>query len=305
MDLVIVGTIGLDDVKTPFGKVRGVLGGAGVYASAAASYFSKPGLISIKGKDLPDEKLAICGADLKGVKSDGKTFRWSGSYEFDMNEAKTLKTELNSLAGFEPKVPAEYQEAKFLLLGNIDPNIQLKIINQMKSHPSSAKATDGRPFIMLDTMNYWIDNQKEKLLEVIKKSDFIVMNEGEARQLTGHTNLVKAGRELIALGPKYVAIKKGEHGALLSSDGYFFSAPSYPLEELVDPTGAGDSFAGGTIGYLAKTGDLSEPNIRKAIIYGSAVASFCAESFSLDYKKKISLKDIEERYEIFRKIRAF
>lgn len=296
MNLVITGTIGLDSVETPFGKVVDALGGSGVYACSAASYFVRPGLVSIVGEDVGHNKLTeLKGIDVKGVEKKGSTFRWSGSYEYDMNEAKTLKTELNSLADFDPVLPQDYKSAGFLYLGNTDPSIQLKIISQMKN----------RPFMMLDTMNYWISTKKEELTKVIKKVDMIVINEGEARQFCETPNLIKAGRALLELGPKYVAIKKGEHGALLFSFNSYFSAPGYPLEDLKDPTGAGDSFAGGTIGYLAKTKDVSEGNIRKAIIYGSAVASFCAESFSLDYKKNIKIKDVEERYAVFQKIRQF
>ena len=324
MNLVIVGSIGLDDIKTPFGKVEGVLGGSAVYAASAASYFIKPGLISIKGNDLPDEKLRICGADLKGLQSHEKTFRWSGCYEFDMNEAKTLDTTLNSLANFRPQVPKEYLKSKYVLLGNMDPEVQLEVINQIKNgrHCKVAKGNCGNPleskiassqtsrndrdvFIITDTMNYWIASKKDKLLEVLSNTHFAILNEGEARQLTGNPNLIKAGKQLLDLGPKYVAIKKGEHGALLFSNNEIFSAPSYPLEDLVDPTGAGDSFAGGAAGYLSKTNDTSWDNIKKAIIYGSSIASFCAESFSLDYKKRVSIKNIEERNEIFRKIREF
>ncbi|MFA4995822.1 MAG: PfkB family carbohydrate kinase [Patescibacteria group bacterium] len=298
MNLVIIGTIGLDDVETPFGKVVSALGGSGVYSSIAASFFTNPGLISVMGDDIPKEYINLLGKrkiDITGVKKTGKTFHWSGFYEFDMNEAKTLKTELNSLADFKPSIPDNYKEAKFLFLANIDPDLQLEVLSQM----------NNKPFVVTDTMNYWIESKKNSLLEVIKKTDLFVLNEGEARQLFNTPNLIKAGRQALKMGAKYIVIKKGEHGALLFSDDKYFSAPGYPLEEVKDPTGAGDSFAGGLVGYLSQTGDISETNIRKAIIYGSTIASFCAEDFSLNYLKNISNKEIEERYGIFEQIRKF
>ncbi len=298
INLVVIGTIGLDDIKTPFGKVKSALGGSGVYSAVAASFFAKSGLISVAGTDVPAEYMELLekrGIDLSGVTKVGKTFRWSGFYEFDMNEAKTLKTELNSLAGFKPEVPDDYKKSKFVFLANIDPDLQLEVLAGM----------EDKPFVVLDTMNYWITSKKNSLLKVIAKTDLFILNEGEARQLFETPNLIQAGKMALKLGPKYVIIKKGEHGALLFSDGKYFSAPGYPLEEVKDPTGAGDSFAGGLIGYLSKTGDISEKNIRKAVIYGSTIASFCAENFSLDYLKNISNEKIEERYGIFQKIREF
>lgn len=305
MNLVIMGTIGLDDIRTPFGEVRSALGGSGVYASCAASFFAESGLVSVMGDDVPKEYLNLLEkrrVDLSGVAKVGKTFRWSGFYEFDMNEAKTLKTELNSLAGFEPKVPDNYKKAKFVFLANIDPDLQLEVLSSMKESP----------FVVLDTMNYWITSKKESLLEVIKKTNLFILNEGEARQLFETPNLIQAGKMALNLGPKYVIIKKGEHGALLFSDSKYFSAPGYPLEEVKDPTGAGDSFAGGLVGYLAsqqvsRSADqqVSFEEIRKAVIYGSTIASFCAENFSLDYLKNINNEKIEERYDIFKQIREF
>jgi len=277
VELVVVGTIGLDDIETPFGKVESVLGGSGVYASKASSFFTKTGLVSIVGKDMPEKGLAVINeVDLSGVEQSEKTFRWSGYYEFDMNEAKTKKTELNSLTEFKPKLPDNFKKAKYLFLGNIDPALQIEVLDQM----------ENSPFILLDTMNYWIDTKKEDLLKVIERVDVLVINEGEARQLFGTPNLIKAGKMILESGPKFGIIKKGEHGALLFSKEGFFSAPGYPLEVVKDPTGAGDSFAGGLIGYLAKTGDNSEKNMRKAIVYGSTIASFCAENFSLKYCDK-------------------
>ncbi len=298
MNLLIAGTIGLDDIKTPFGKVESVLGGSSIYASLAASFFGPCGLISIAGQDLPSGSTTMLqkrGIDLKGLEMSDKTFRWSGSYEFDMNEAKTLKTELNSLQGFNPKLPENYQQCKAVLLGNIDPIVQLKILDQVK----------GDPFLVTDTMNYWIESQPKQLRKVLARSDVVVINEGEARQLFNTPNLIVAGRELLALGPKYGIVKKGEHGALLFSEHKYFSAPGYPLAELKDPTGCGDSFAGGLIGYLTKTNDFSESNLRRAIIYGSIVASFCAEEFGTGYINNIKLNDIKERYDAIKEICKF
>jgi len=298
INLIIAGTIGLDDVETPFGRVRGVLGGSGVYSAVAASFFAKCGLISIAGTDLSEtyrNLLIRKGINLEGVVYHGKTFRWSGSYKFDMNEAQTLKTELNSLVSFNPSLPEKYKQADYLLLANIDPSHQLKILSQMKASS----------FVAVDTMNYWINSKKAELLKVFRKADLIVINEGEARALFDTPNLIKAGKRILALGPAYVAIKKGEHGALLFSKNSFFSAPGYPLEEVKDPTGAGDSFAGGLMGYLSKTGNTAESNIRKAVIYGSAIASCCAEEFSLEYSKNITLRNIKERFHVCNQIRKF
>lgn len=298
MDLVITGTVGLDDVKTPFGEVKKALGGSGIYASAAASFFAKPGLVSIMGTDMPRDHLNLLKKrkiDLSGVEVTGETFAWSGFYEYDMNEAKTLKTDLNSLLKINPALTAQHKDAQFIFLANIDPAVQLEVLNQ----------ANKEAFVVVDTMNYWISSKKEMFLKVLNRADIIVMNEGEARQLFNTPNLIIAGKKLLKLGPKFAIIKKGEHGALLFSKDKFFSAPGYPLEAVNDPTGAGDSFAGGLIGYLAKTNDLSEKNIRKAVIYGSVIASFCAEDFSLNYLNNINIKLIKERYNALKEIRRF
>jgi len=319
-NLLITGSIGLDDIKTPFGEVKSTLGGSGVYASLAASYFAGPQLVSIAGRDFSGKDLDYLKSrqiDLENVEFSGKTFRWQGQYEFDMNEAKTIKTELNSLANFKPKLNQAAKECRHLLLGNSDPTIQISIINQLS----------GDPFIVLDTMNYWIESKREELTEVIKKVDLVVVNDGEARQLFKTVNLIQAGRRLLEIGAKYAIIKKGEHGALLFSNQDFFSAPGYPLAEVVDPTGCGDSFAGGLIGYLASrpvsiagkrvstsasqlvneggSNQIGFEQIKKAVIYGSAIASFCAEYFGSGYVNKVGSKDIEERYAFFKKIGRF
>lgn len=298
VDLVIVGTIGLDDVETPFGKVKSALGGSAAYAGAAASFFARPGLVSIIGSDLPKRYLGLLQKrkiDISCLEKSKKNFRWSGSYEYDMSEAKTLKTDLNSLAEFDPKLNDNFAETKFLFLANIDPSLQLAVINQ----------TRKTPFIVLDTMNYWIESNRAGLIAAIKKANLVVINEGEARQLFGTPNLISAGKSLTKLGPNFAVIKKGEHGALLFSKNEFFSAPGYPLEKVKDPTGAGDSFAGGLIGYLAKLGKTDPLSVRRAVIYGSSVASFCAEDFSLSYLNKITIKDLKERYYAFKEIRRF
>jgi len=298
IDLVIVGTIGLDDIKTPFGEVKEVLGGSAVYAGLSAALFAKPALVSIIGSDLPPKYLALMkkgGLDIEGISRDKKTFRWSGLYEFDMSEAETLKTELNALAKFNPDVPKKYRRAKFLFLANTDPTVQLKTLNQMENHP----------LVLTDTMNYWIKHKRKILEKVIARSDIVLLNDGEARQFAGDFNLVKAAKKVLNLGAKHVIVKKGEHGALLFSPKSHFSAPGYPLEQLKDPTGAGDSFAGTLIGYLAKTKTVSERRIRQGIIYASAVASFVVEEFSVDALLKINRQKLKERYEIFKEIRKF
>ena len=298
VNLVIFGTVALDSLETPFGKANNVLGGSASYASIAASFFSKPGILSIIGKDFPKEHIDFFnkkGIDTSGIIIGDKTFRWQGYYEYDMNEAKTLRTELNSLESYKVKVPESYKNAKYLFLGNMDPELQLDVINAVKNPD----------LVVMDTMNFWIQHKKEHLLKAIKKADILVFNDGEARQLFNTPNLVKAANEALKLVSKAVIIKKGEHGALLFSDKKHFSAPSYPLENIKDPTGCGDSFGGALAGYLAKTRDLTEKNLRKAVVYGSVVASFNAEDFSIGRLKQITSKDLEKRYNEFKEIREF
>jgi sugar/nucleoside kinase (ribokinase family) len=298
VDLTIVGSVALDTIKTPFGEAKSVLGGAATYSSYAASFFCKPGIVAVVGDDFPPAHLDLLKGrdiDLSGVTIGGKTFRWEGSYEYDMAEAKTLKTELGSFAGFKPKVPESFKEAKYVFLANIDPELQLSVLQQIRKPR----------LVALDTMNLWIQNKKEQLLNVLRRVDVLLINEAEARQLFATPSLVKAAKAALKLGLKAVIIKKGEHGALLFTDGKYFSAPGYPLEDVVDPTGAGDSFAGAVMGYIAKTGDISEKNIRKAIIYGSVIASFNAEAFSLNRLKTLTMPEIEKRYSEFKEIREF
>ncbi len=300
-DLVIIGTVAFDDVETPFGKVTKALGGSGSYASLAASFFTKPAVLSIVGDDFPKNYLELLqkhGVNTEAIAHSGKTFHWAGSYEYDMNEAKTLKTDLNALADFHPVLSPEHQKAKYLFLANIDPVLQLDVLNQMQH----------KAFVMVDTMNYWISSNRDDLIKVLKRVDAVLLNDAEARQLFDTSNLVVAAQKVLELGPTYVIIKKGEHGALLFSKNSHFSAPSYPLEVVKDPTGAGDSFAGGLIGYLASQGGpdhINEKTVRQGMIYGSAVASMCAEDFSVNYISQVNRQKIEERYAIFQNISQF
>jgi len=289
VDVVIVGTVGLDNIKTPFGSVTDALGGSATHASFAASFFSKTGIISVVGEDF---KLAhefdARNISTKGLQmAKGRTFRWSGYYEYDMHHAHTMETQLNVLESFSPKLPEDYRHVKNLFLANIDPELQLDVLEQMKPRLTLA-----------DTMNFWIEKRREQLIEVIKRVDIFLLNDGEARELMNTTNIVAAGRKLLELGPQAVIIKKGEHGALLLTDSKIFSLPGYPLEIVRDPTGAGDSFAGATIGYLSNN-DSDEDIIRKAMVYGSAVASFNVEDFGVNKLKRITMNDIEARFKEF------
>ena len=297
IDVVICGSVGLDDIKTPFGEVKGALGGSASYSSVAASYFAKPGMVSIVGEDFPKKHLDVFESkeiNLDGLAREGKTFRWQGFYEFDMNDAKTLKTELNSLEHLSATLPDSYADAPFLFLANSDPDVQIAMINKL---PKALK--------VLDTMNFWIKIKRERLAEAMGMVDIVVMNDAEARRFCDEVNLVKAAKQILALGPTYVIIKKGEHGALLFSKDSCFNAPGYPLEALKDPTGAGDSFAGAMIGYLAKERATDEKTLRKAVVYGSTVASFCAEDFSTNKSAHLTQDEIKERYHEFEILREF
>lgn len=297
VDAVILGTIGLDSVETPFGKVEEALGGSATYAAYACSFFAKPGVVSIVGEDFPKHHLSTLDKkmDLDGVQCSGTTFRWQAMYEFDMNEAKTLRTELNCLTELNPFLPQDYRNAKFAFLGNCDPEVQLKVFSQLRAPE----------LVVMDTMNLWITHKKEKLLEIIAKTNVLLLNDGEARQLFGTVNLVKAANAALKLGPTSVIIKKGEHGSLLFTKTSHFSVCGYPLEVVKDPTGCGDCFGGAFTGYLAKTMDTSEKNMRKAVVYGSVIASFNAEDFSLHRLQKLSTSEIEKRYEQMKQMREF
>ena len=292
MSLITVGTMAFDAIETPFGKVDKIVGGSATYVAYAASNFIKPiNQISIIGYDFPSEELDEMkkrGVNIDGVElvSDKKSFFWSGKYHMDMNSRDTLITDLNVLEDFNPIVPDSYQDSEFLMLGNLMPKLQLSVIKQMKVRPK---------LIVMDTMNFWMDIALEDLKIVLKEVDVLLVNDAEARQLSGEVSLVKAARKIMEMGPRFLIIKKGEHGALLFHENHVFFAPALPLEEVFDPTGAGDTFAGGFIGHLAKTKDISFENMKTAIIVGSALASFCVEKFGPDRMKEITKSDIDER----------
>lgn len=292
MSLITVGTMAFDAIETPFGKVDQIVGGSATYVAYAASNFIQPiHQVSIVGYDFPEEEMADLvsrGVTLEGVEvvADKKSFFWSGKYHIDMNTRDTLVTDLNVLEDFNPVIPESYQGAEFLMLGNLMPKLQLSVIRQLRERPK---------LIVMDTMNFWMDIAMDDLKEVLKEVDVLLVNDGEARQLSGEVSLVKAARAILNMGPKFLIIKKGEHGALLFHEEQVFFAPALPLEEVYDPTGAGDTFAGGFIGYLAKTEDISFDNMKTAIIVGSAMASFCVEKFGPERMKEISREDIDAR----------
>ena len=292
MSLITVGTMAFDAIETPFAKVDKIVGGSATYVAYAASNFiNDVKQISIVGYDFPEEEmneLKSRGVKVEGVEvvPDKKSFFWSGKYHLDMNSRDTLITDLNVLADFKPTVPESYQGAEFLMLGNLMPSIQMDVINQLKVRPK---------LIVMDTMNFWMDIALDDLKAVLKKVDVLLVNDGEARQLSGELSLVKAARVIMDMGPRFLIIKKGEHGALLFHENHVFYAPALPLEEVFDPTGAGDTFAGGFIGHLAKTKDISFDNMKTAIIIGSAMASFCVEKFGPERLKEITKQDIDDR----------
>ncbi|WP_179009334.1 PfkB family carbohydrate kinase [Winogradskyella forsetii] len=300
--LVIVGTVAFDAIETPFGKTDKILGGAGTFIGLAASNFNvDAAVVSVVGGDFPQKYLDLMSdrnIDVSGIEivKEGKTFFWSGKYHNDMNSRDTLATELNVLADFEPVVPENYKDAEVVMLGNLHPNTQMSVLNQMSEKPK---------LVILDTMNFWMDCALEDLHNTIKHIDVITINDEEARQLTGEYSLVVAARKIQDMGPKYVVIKKGEHGALLFHDDNIFYAPALPLEEVFDPTGAGDTFAGGFAGYLAKTGNFSFENMKTAVIYGSTLASFCVEKFGTERMQTITDKEIYERLDQFKSLTQF
>jgi len=299
-EVVIVGTVAFDSIRTPFGSAENALGGSASYAGVAASFFAKTGIVSVVGDDFPEKDMLFFkkkGIDTAGIeKKPGKTFRWKGEYGLDINTAKTIETDLNVLAEFDPVLPESYRGAKFLFLGNIDPEIQLKVLGQMKSRPR---------LVIADTMNYWIETKREKVLEIVRKADVCLMNDAEARLLFRTPNLMQAARKILELDSELAIIKKGEHGALLCTKEKCFAAPAYPLENVIDPTGCGDSFAGALIGVLAKSGNLGERAFRKAIVYGSTVASFNAEGMGLQRMQSLTRSEIDKRFAEFREIVRF
>lgn len=299
MSILVVGSVAIDSVETPFGVGENVLGGSATYFSTSASFFTDVNLVGVVGDDFPQEHIAFLKSrniDLRGlVQESGKTFHWKGRYDFNLNEAQTLDTQLNVFQTFRPQIPAEYADTEYLILANIDPDLQLEVLAQVKKPR----------VIACDTMNFWISSKPEVLKKVISKVDFFIINEGEARQLTGEVNLIKAARAILGMGAKNLIIKRGEYGVLLFSNESIFAAPAYPLETVFDPTGAGDTFAGGFMGYLANTGNLSEEGVRQAIIYGSVMASFNVEDFSLDRLRTLKYSEIEERYKNFKRMTHF
>ncbi|GHE47744.1 PfkB family carbohydrate kinase [Sphingobacterium griseoflavum] len=302
MSLVIVGTVAFDAIETPFGKTDKIVGGAATFAGLAASYlYDHVKLISVIGEDFGDDNMHILksrGIDVEGVEivAGGKSFFWAGKYHNDMNSRDTLVTELNVLANFDPKVPASYQDCTHLLLGNLTPQVQMQTLERLEQKPK---------LVVLDTMNFWMDVALDDLKKVLLKVDVLTINDAEARQLSGEYSLVKAADVILKMGPKYLIIKKGEHGALLFGDGQVFSAPALPLADVFDPTGAGDAFAGGFIGYLAKVKSVNFTNMKNAIIYGSALASFCVEKFGTEKLQHLSAADIKERIQQFVSLAKF
>ena len=296
MSLLIVGTVAFDALETPFGKTDKILGGAATYIGLSASYFLKnSNLVSVVGNDFPQEHIDLLNK--KGVNTDGlqidangKTFFWSGKYHNDMNTRDTIDTQLNVLETFDPVVPESYFNCKYLMLGNLLPNVQQKVIDQLPTRPK---------LVVLDTMNFWMDNCWDDLITALHDVDVLTINDEEARQLSGEYSLVKAAKKILTMGPKYLIIKKGEHGALLFNNKEVFFAPALPLEDVFDPTGAGDTFAGGFLGYIASTDDISFENMKRAVIYGSAMASFCVEKFGTERLQNLTQEEVNSRVQQF------
>ena len=297
--VLVVGSVALDSVETPFGKTDDAIGGSANFFSAAASHLAPVRVVGVVGSDYPMDQLAPLiarGVDFAGVETaDGPSFRWRGRYRHDLNVAETLETHLGVFSNFNPKIPEQFRDSAFVFLGNIDPRLQLNVLDQVK-----------RPtLVACDTMNFWIESRRPELESLLERVDAITLNDGEARQLTEQFNLIKAARWIMDRGPKLVIIKKGEHGAFMFTPTSIFFAPAYPLEQVFDPTGAGDSFAGGFMGYLAHTGDISEANLRRAVIYGSAMGSFAVEKFSIDRLLEINAGDVARRVREFHQLVAF
>ncbi|APF17221.1 PfkB domain protein [Caldithrix abyssi DSM 13497] len=299
MSLLVVGSIAYDTIETPTARVEDSLGGSALYFSAAASLFTPVNVVGVVGSDFDASKISFLkkrGVNFDGLYMEsGKTFRWGGRYFDDMNKRETLFTYLNVFERFQPVIPEHYQKAEFVFLANIDPELQLEVLKQI----------ENPKLIVLDTMNFWISGKRKKLEEVLAYTDIIVLNDEEVREITGENGLIKAARAIPQMGPKSVIVKKGEHGAMLYHEEEFFFVPAFPLENVVDPTGAGDSFAGGFMGFLAKAQTLDLPTLKKAIVYGSTIASFNVEDFSFKRLEKIKMKEIKERVKLFKKMTAF
>lgn len=300
MPVLVVGSVALDSVETPFGKAENVLGGSGTFFAASASHLAPVQVVGVIGNDYPIDRLEASFAkrqiDLEGLeRADGPSFRWRGRYRHDLNLAETLETHLGVFSNFRPKIPASFQRTPFVFLGNIDPRLQLEVLSQVE-----------RPrLVACDTMNFWIESRRPDVLRLLEHVDLITLNDAEARQLTDEFNLIRAARWIMKRGPRHVIIKKGEHGAFMFTANTIFFAPAYPLESVFDPTGAGDSFAGGFMGYLARTGDLSEANLRRAVVYGSAMGSFAVEKFSVERLLEIGPGDIANRVGDFHRLVNF
>ena len=299
MSILVVGSVALDTVETPFGRADDALGGSATFFSAAASLFGPVQLVGVVGDDYPVDALGFLserGVDLSGLEqARGESFRWSGVYSFDLNSRETLETRLGVFADFEPKIPEGFRDAEWVFLGNIDPELQLGVLDQVH-----------RPkFVACDTMNLWIDIKRDRLLELLKRVDLLLVNDAEARQLSGDFNLSRAARWIMDHGPRYLIIKKGEHGAMLFTPQSTFFAPGFPLEEVFDPTGAGDAFAGGFMGHLAQCGRADDGDLRRAVIYGSVLGSFAVERFSVERFKDLTMDEIEDRVRAFREMTVF
>jgi sugar/nucleoside kinase (ribokinase family) len=299
MAILVVGSVAFDTVETPFGRAERVLGGSASFFSVAASFFVPVNLVGVVGEDFGKKELAAFAGrpiDLEGLeRMDGETFHWQGKYSYDLNSRETVCTDLNVFEFFKPKIPARYRSSEVVFLGNIDPVLQREVLEQVQ-----------RPRVVAcDTMNFWISGKREELLETLRRVDVLLVNDAEARELSGEWNIVKAARAIRALGPKTLVIKKGEHGVLMFAEDGSFSAPAYPLEEVFDPTGAGDTFAGGFLGYLASTGSFADGALRRAAIMGSALASFSVEAFSLERLLTLTRAEIDERFRLFKRLTHF
>ncbi|ACF43774.1 carbohydrate kinase family protein [Pelodictyon phaeoclathratiforme] len=298
MSILIVGSLAFDDIETPFGRSDNTLGGSSTYIALSSSYFTdKIQMVGVVGSDFGNEHFELLHSrniDTKGIQviDEGKTFRWAGRYHYDMNTRDTLDTQLNVFADFDPVVPEQYRDAEFVCLGNIDPELQLKVLDQINKPK----------LVILDTMNFWIEGKPEELKKTLERVDIFIINDSEARLFSGDPNLVKSARIIRQMGPKTLIIKKGEHGALLFTETGIFSAPAYPLESIYDPTGAGDTFAGGFIGHLSRCETITDTELRRAVLYGSAMASFCVEKFGTDKIAALNLLEIEDRYHSFREL---
>ncbi|MBI3932000.1 MAG: sugar kinase [Acidobacteria bacterium] len=299
MSILVVGSVAFDTVETPFGKAEKVLGGSASFFSVAASFFAPVSLVGVVGDDFGEKELAAFRGrdiDVSGLeRMDGKTFHWRGKYSYDLNARETVCTDLNVFEFFKPKIPAAYRESRHVFLGNIDPVLQLDVLAQVEKPE----------IVACDTMNFWISGKPEELRKTLERVDVLLINDAEARQLSGEWNVVKAARAIRAMGPRTLVLKKGEHGVLMFSDAGSFAAPAYPLEDVFDPTGAGDTFAGGFLGYLAGAGDVDEPTLRKAVIMGSTLASFCVEAFSLDRLLRLTRPEIDDRFRLFKRLTHF